>query len=95
LETLSFTSAFIYFLFFRSTWKPFFLFRISYYYYGLIGAVATITTALIINQVINRNGSSAERVLISPVCHCLLPEDAEPDVQALETFIKRRRDEET
>jgi hypothetical protein len=53
----------------------------------------TITTALIINQVINRNGSSAERVLISPVCHFLLPEDAEPDTQALETFIKDRRDE--
>ncbi|CAH1367544.1 unnamed protein product, partial [Tenebrio molitor] len=60
-----------------TAWKPFFLFRISYYYeyYCLIGAVATITTALIINQVINRNGSSAERVLISPVCHFLLPED--------------------
>ncbi|CAH1367543.1 unnamed protein product [Tenebrio molitor] len=51
----------------NTTWKPFFLFRISYYYYGLIGAVATITIALIINQLINRNESSAERVLISPV----------------------------
>ncbi|CAH1367547.1 unnamed protein product, partial [Tenebrio molitor] len=67
-----------------NTWKPFFLFRISYYYYCLIGAVATITTALILNQIINRNGSSAESVLISPVCHFLLPEDAEPDAQALE-----------
>jgi hypothetical protein len=94
LEISSFTPAFIYFLFFRSTWKPFFLFRISYYYYCLIGAVTTITTALILNQIINRNGSSAERVLISPVCHFLLPEDAEPDAQALETFIKCRRGEE-
>ncbi|XP_068914556.1 sodium-coupled monocarboxylate transporter 2-like isoform X2 [Tenebrio molitor] len=77
-----------------STWKPFFLFRISYYYYCLIGAVATIITALIINRVVNRNGSSAKRVLISPVCHFLLPEVAEPDAQALETFIKARKDEE-
>jgi hypothetical protein len=44
--------------------------------------------------VVNRNGSSAKRVLISPVCHFLLPEDAEPDAQALETFIKARKDEE-
>ncbi|CAH1367555.1 unnamed protein product, partial [Tenebrio molitor] len=56
-----------------NTWTPFFLFRISHHYYSLIGTFVTVTTGFVINQVINRNGSYADRDLISPVCHFLLP----------------------
>ncbi|CAH1367562.1 unnamed protein product [Tenebrio molitor] len=77
-----------------NTWKPFFLFRISYYYYCLIGAIVTITVGLIINQLTNRNGSSADRALISPVCHFLLPDDTERDARAMETFIEGHEDVE-
>jgi hypothetical protein len=79
---------------FRNTWTPFFLFRISYYYSCLIGAVVTIIAAFVINQVINRNGSYADRDLISPVCHFLLPDDPETDTRVLETLVTTPKDNE-
>jgi hypothetical protein len=81
-------------LFFRNTWTPFFLFRISYYYACLIGAVVTIIAAFVINQVINRNGSYADRDLISPVCHFLLSDDPETDTRVLETLVTTPKDNE-
>jgi hypothetical protein len=80
---------------FRNTWTPFFLFRISYHYYSLIGTVVTVTTGFVINQVINRNGSYyTDRDLISPVCHVLLPNDPETDARALEAPVNTPKDNE-
>ncbi|CAH1367560.1 unnamed protein product [Tenebrio molitor] len=77
-----------------NTWTPFFLFRISYHYYSLIGTVVTVTTGFVLNQVINRNGSYADRDLISPVCHFLLPNDTETDARALEALVNTPKDNE-
>jgi hypothetical protein len=79
---------------FRNTWTPFFLFRISYYYSCLIGTVVTVTTGFVINQVINRSGSYADRDLISPLCHFLLPNDPETDARALEALVNTPKDNE-
>jgi hypothetical protein len=60
----------------------------------LIGAIVTITVGLIINQLTNRNGPSADRALISPVCHFLLPADSERDARATEIFLESHEDVE-
>ncbi|XP_015834034.1 sodium-coupled monocarboxylate transporter 2 [Tribolium castaneum] len=51
------------------------IFRISFYYYTLIGALSTIIFALIISYMTNKNDPPVDKSLISPVSHFLLPKD--------------------
>lgn len=51
------------------------IFRISFYYYSLIGAVVTIIAGIAISYVRNNNTSPVDKSLISPVCYFLLHEE--------------------
>ncbi|EFA00982.1 sodium-coupled monocarboxylate transporter 1 [Tribolium castaneum] len=55
--------------------KPFFLFRISHYYYTGVGALVTIICGLLISYVLENDDPPVHRDLISPVVHFALPND--------------------
>jgi hypothetical protein len=58
-----------------TTFQPHFLFRISFYYYTLIGAFVTIISGLIISYATNKGQPGVNKILISPVCQSLLPKE--------------------
>jgi hypothetical protein len=60
----------------------------SCYYYSFIGAIATITVGLIIDQFINR---SADRAMINPASVSPLANDSELYARAMETSLKQWR----
>ncbi|KAJ3632519.1 hypothetical protein MTP99_009520 [Tenebrio molitor] len=55
--------------------EPFFLFRISFNYYTLVGVVVTIIVGLIVSYLTNQNDPPVDKKLISPLVHFLLPQE--------------------
>jgi sodium-coupled monocarboxylate transporter 8/12 len=79
------------------TSEPFFLFRISFYYQCLIGALTTIFLGLVISYMTKKEEAPVDKSLISPVSHFLLPEahesqyrDVESALEILETDSKSK-----
>ncbi|RZC35085.1 sodium-coupled monocarboxylate transporter 1-like [Asbolus verrucosus] len=68
--------------------KPFFLFRISYYYYAPLGTIVTIICALLISYTLNNDDPPVHRDLLSPVIYFMLSdeklEDEKKDYYSLE-----------
>ncbi|GJQ68448.1 hypothetical protein Trydic_g17030 [Trypoxylus dichotomus] len=55
---------------------PFFLYRISYYYYTFVGSMITIITGLIVSYFTrNKDDPPVHRDLITPIMHFLLPQE--------------------
>jgi sodium-coupled monocarboxylate transporter 8/12 len=70
------------------TSEPFFLFRISFYYYSLIGAFTTIFLGLVISYMTKKDETPVDRSLISPVSHFLLPESEESQYRDVESALR-------
>lgn len=51
------------------------MFRISYFYYSIIGASSTIISGLIISYLTNKNSPPVDKKLISPVVRFFLNEN--------------------
>jgi hypothetical protein len=72
--------------------QPHFVFRISYYYHCLIGAVVTMVMGLVISRVTNENGRPVNKALLSPVIHFLLKEETDNDTRTAQQLINIERD---
>ncbi|EEZ99752.2 Putative sodium-dependent multivitamin transporter-like Protein [Tribolium castaneum] len=57
----------------ENAFQPHYIFRISFYYFCLIGVVITVGLGLIVSSMSNKNDLQVDKKLISPVCHFLLP----------------------
>jgi sodium-coupled monocarboxylate transporter 8/12 len=55
--------------------KPFFLFRISFYYYAPLACLVTIVAGLLISYTLGSDDPPVQRDLLSPVIHFMLSDD--------------------
>ncbi|XP_068918283.1 sodium-coupled monocarboxylate transporter 1-like [Tenebrio molitor] len=67
--------------------KPFYLFRISYFYHFTIATVLTIILGLIISYLTNKNERRPNKTLLSPVIHFLLSEESESNGRVLQSLM--------
>ncbi|CAH1367567.1 unnamed protein product [Tenebrio molitor] len=72
--------------------QPHFVFRISYYYHCLIGAVVTMVMGLVISRVTNENGRPVNKALLSPVIHFLLKEVPDNDTRTAQQLMNIESD---
>lgn len=56
-------------------YQPFFLYRISRYYYSLIGTVITMIAGYIISLFVEDDKKNFRTDLVSPLVHCLIPKE--------------------
>jgi sodium-coupled monocarboxylate transporter 8/12 len=56
--------------------QPHVIFRISYYYYTLIGTIVSMILGLVISYMTNKDDPPVDKALISPVSYFLLPKDS-------------------
>ncbi|RZC34871.1 SSF domain containing protein, partial [Asbolus verrucosus] len=59
--------------------EPHFIFRISFYYFTVIGTASSVIFSLIISYMTNKNDPPVDKALLSPVIHFLLPRDEAVD----------------
>lgn len=61
------------------TYEPFFLYRISYYYYSLLGSSMVFIIGLPISYFTRKHEKPVNRALISPIIHWMLPKKESKD----------------
>lgn len=57
--------------------EPFFIYKITYYYYTIMGFVLVFLIGIPISLLTRNKNHHVDRDLISPVCHWLLPKEKE------------------
>lgn len=59
--------------------EPFLLFRLSFYWYTMIGSLITVAVGLIISFLTEKDDKPVDRKLISPIAQFMLPRQYEDD----------------
>ncbi|XP_063925702.1 sodium-coupled monocarboxylate transporter 1-like [Zophobas morio] len=66
-----------------------FIFRISYYYYTLIGCAMSMIIGIIISYMTNKDQCPVDKALLSPVIYSFLPEDSKKNGAIVYTSVEK------
>lgn len=74
------------------------VYRISFYYYGLLGCTVTFVIGVVVSLLTGGRNQKVDRDLLSPVIYCMLPEEQKYDYKTVEhamrVLVKNTKDEE-
>ncbi|XP_017772837.1 PREDICTED: sodium-coupled monocarboxylate transporter 2-like [Nicrophorus vespilloides] len=72
----------------ESDWEPFYLFRISFYYYTLLGLLVVFLVAIPVSKLTEDSEPKVSKKLISPIIHFLMDEEDENENPPNYTAVK-------